>query len=351
MAFDPGMHHGVVIGGFGLSPLAESGSRQTRGLVARSGFVRMSSWRSLARRAGARAYREAFPLMDRAGFHVLRKSYYSSVPDFAWLRDNEPVWRRPVKFRGVAWDIDAQMSWLRAVCSGFSPEVEDPWYEHRRRASLGQGLGPIDAMILHCFVRHVRPKRIIEIGGGESTGVMVAASGRNEQEGAPAARITTVEPYASPALVALEGVELVRDVAQAVPDSLFDELAAGDLLFIDSSHTVKTGSEVLRLFLEVIPGLPPGVHIHVHDIVLPFLYTRTFGANPYDWQESSLLLALLVNNSKLRLQFCGSAVEQVRATEIQRLFPSYRPRPVDRGLWDPNHSGHWLLSAYLETSS
>lgn len=307
-------------------------------------------WRSLPRRVAVRAFREASPLFDRAGIHVLPKSYYSSIPDFAWLRANERLWRRPVKIHGVDWNLDEQMRWLATVCGTYAGEVRDPWYEELHAARLGQGFGPLDAMILHCFVRHMRPQRIVEVGGGESTGVMVAASRLNEQQGSPAARITSVEPYPSPQLLGLKGVDVVREFAQAVPTTVFEQLAPGDFLFIDSSHTVKTGSEVLRLLLEIVPGLVPGVHVHVHDIVLPFLFTRRFGSNTYDWQESSLLLALLINNSRLRMRFCGSAVEHDRAADIRRLFASYRPRRIDRGLWDPyDRGGHWLLSAYLET--
>jgi hypothetical protein len=306
--------------------------------------------RALPRRVGGRLLRDAFPLLERAGVHVLPKSYFSQIPDFAWLGANEGLWRRPVAIRGVDWNLDQQVRWLKDVCTAYANEVQDPWYETQAARHLGVGFGRLDAMILHCFIRHARPKRIVEVGGGESTGIMAAASRLNEREASSRTRITTIEPYAWPPLHELEGVALVQELAQAVPESIFHRLGHGDLLFIDSTHTVKTGSEVLRLFLEVIPALPSGIHVHAHDIVLPYLFRRSFGWDHYDWQESSLLLALLVNNSRLRLRFCGSAIEQKRAAEIRDLFPSYRPRRVDRGLWDRDDSdGDWLLSAYLET--
>jgi hypothetical protein len=309
--------------------------------------------RALPRRIGGRLLREAFPHLERAGLHVLPKSYFSQVPDFAWLHANEALWRRPAVIQGVDWKLDDQVRWLEEVCAPYASEVRDPWYETQAPRHLGVGFGALDAMILHCFIRHARPKKIVEIGGGESTGIMAAAARLNERDGSVTTRITTIEPFASPLLAKLEGIELVQELAQAVPESIFQVLGDGDLLFIDSTHTVKTGSEVLRLFLEVIPALPAGVHIHVHDVVLPYLYRRNLGldsVDPFDWQESSLLLALLVNNSKLRLRFCGSAIEQERTAELRDLFPSYRPRRVDRGLWDRDDTGgDWLLSAYLET--
>jgi hypothetical protein len=306
--------------------------------------------RALPGRIAGRVFREAFPLLERAGVHVLPKSYFSQVPDFAWLRANEGLWRRPVAIRGVDWNLDEQVRWLKDVCTAHANEVQDPWYETQAARHLGVGFGPFDAMILHCFIRHARPERIVEIGGGESTGIMAAASRLNKREGSPSTRITSVEPYPSPELAELEGVELVPELAQALPDSTFQALGHGDLLFIDSTHTVKTGSEVLRLFLEVIPALPPGVHVHVHDVVLPYLFRRSFGWDPYDWQETALLLALLINNSRLRLRFCGSALEQERIAAIREVFPSYRPRRVERGLWDrEDDAGDWLLSTYLDT--
>jgi hypothetical protein len=68
-------------------------------------------------------------------------------------------------------------------------------------------------------------------------------------------------------------------------------MEAGDLLFIDSSHAVKTGSEVLRIYLEIIPGLPAGVYVHVHDINLPYLYSRDALSAYYASQETALCAA------------------------------------------------------------
>jgi hypothetical protein len=188
-----------------------------------------------------------------------------------------------------------------------------------------------------------RPARIVEVGGGVSTAIMAAAAG-------PETQITTIEPYPSPALRSLARVELREEPSQLVPQSVFDQLRAGDLLFVDSTHVVKTGSEVLRLYLEVVPQLPSGVFVHIHDVMLPYLYHREFGRDWFDRQETSLVLALLTGNERLEVLCCLSALHYERRRQLHELFPDYDPQGelVD-GLGDPDRPGDFPSSLWLRT--
>src|SRR2546422_10983911 len=98
---------------------------------------------------------------------------------------------------------------------------------------------------------------------------MLTAVRLNQQEGQRGSRLICIEPYPTKGFARLEGITHLREFCQAVPMSLFRELGAGDLLFVDSSHAVKTGSDTQRIYLEVIPHLPPGVFHHIPDITLP----------------------------------------------------------------------------------
>ncbi len=125
----------------------------------------------------------------------------------------------------------------------------------------------------------------------------------------------------------------------------FDELGSGDLLFIDSSHAVKTGSDVVHLFLRVIPALAPGVVVHVHDISLPYLYPRTALEDYFGWQESTLLAALLTGNSGLRPLASLAALHYGRTEALMKLLPDYQPQANDAGL----RTGDWVHAHFPDS--
>jgi hypothetical protein len=144
-------------------------------------------------------------------------------------------------------------------------------------------------------------------------------------------------------------VELIPQPCQEVPYQLFEHISDGDLLFIDSSHAVKIGSDVLRIYLEIIPRLKPGVFIHIHDIYLPYAYPRTVFTRPWWWQETALLIALLTNNPKLQVLTCLSALHYDYAVEMQEVLGDYRPAPNDEGL-TVSAPGHFPASLWLQTA-
>lgn len=298
-------------------------------------------------RALTRAAFKVFLLLDRFGLHVLPKHYYSPIPDYHWLRTHPEAWRKRASLTGIRWDLDRQFQWLAQICEPYYHEVA-PLQVYRQ---VGAGFGYIGAQVLHCFTRAMAPPRIIEIGGGTSTACMVLARSLNQQEGRPFSEITCVEPYPTRALRSLKGITLIEQPWQAVPCSLFTQLQSGDLLFIDSSHSVKVGSDVLRIYLETIPGLPSGVFIHVHDIFLPYLYSRNAFSHPWGCsQETSLLLALLTNNEHLSILACLSALHYDRKEKLAGLLTDYRPQADFEGLYasDPP-TGHFPNSIWLLT--
>jgi hypothetical protein len=109
--------------------------------------------------------------------------------------------------------------------------------------------------------------------------------------------------------------ELIVRRVQEVPLALFETLEAGDLLFIDSSHVSKTGSDVNHLMFEVLPRLAPGVHVHFHDIFLPFDYPRSWVLDlGIYWNEQYVLRALLTLSRGFRVTF-GSTYASVACTD------------------------------------
>jgi len=122
------------------------------------------------------------------------------------------------------------------------------------------------------MMRHYKPRRIIEAGSGASSLVIAAAARLNGNT----PDYTIIDPYPGEVVGrGLPGVTtLLRERVERVDRQLFSTLRDGDLLFIDTSHVVKTGGDVNYLFLHVLPLLNPGVVVHVHDIFLSYEYPR-----------------------------------------------------------------------------
>ena len=291
-------------------------------------------------------------LTERAGVHLEPVHYYSNVPNRAWLRANREVWQKPFLARGMEWSLDDQLAWLQREVTPHLAEVDGLRAFHQATSqTFGPGYGPIESQVLHGFVRSAAPARIVEVGSGVSTALARAAAERNRAEGRGPTAITCIEPFPKPALRALEGIDLHVVPCQLSPPELFGRLERGDLLFIDSTHAVRTGSELPFLYLDVIPDLPPGVFIHVHDIYLPYLFSPLVLDEVFDWQETVLLAALLTHNDHLRVRCCLSALHHGRQAELAALLPDYRPAPMVHGLaGEPLGTSHFPSSIWLETT-
>lgn len=136
----------------------------------------------------------------------------------------------------------------------------------------------LDAAAAYAIVRSTRPRRIVEVGSGHSTRFLAraVADGRLET------RITAIDPAPRATLKGLP----VEWIARPVQDALMPALKPGDILFIDSSHQVKPGSDLEHLFREVLPRLPAGVRVHFHDIFLPDAYPEAWSWRRYNEQEA-----------------------------------------------------------------
>jgi hypothetical protein len=292
---------------------------------------------------------KVFRAAERVGVHVMPTHYYTPVASRRSLRRNESAWRRPGMPRRIEWDLDQQARWLRDTASGLSDEVPVANITRAAEDIGGFRYGPIESQLLHAFIRRYQPSRVVEIGSGSTTLIMSNAAKRNEEEGRPRTTIEAIDPYARPELEDLPGVA-VRKIGALDLSADRLGLAEGDLLFIDSTHAVHTGSEVVHVYLRVVPELPSGVFIHVHDIFFPYLYAPDVYESYFDWQETVLVAALLVNNAQLRVLTCLSALHNERPAAIADIFREYRPLQLDRGLYARGARGlHFPSSLWLKT--
>jgi hypothetical protein len=262
--------------------------------------------------AAVRVYGALRAIASRLGFQVVLKTFYSPIPDLATLPAD--TFDRAVGLPGIEWDLDAQLERLSEVVVPFAPDRYTP--ENPSYALL-------DASVLYGIVRTAKPRRIIELGSGHTTLVSTQAARENAAEG-HACRVDAYDPFpgvATPDLPGLDGLHAVA--AQDIPLSVFEELQRGDVLFVDTTHVVKLGSDVNHIVLQILPRLKPGVIVHVHDIFIPYEYPRQwpeqFGLY---WTEQYLLHAFLAMNRGYEVLFSVSALHRDRTDGLRELLPA-----------------------------
>jgi predicted O-methyltransferase YrrM len=236
--------------------------------------------------------------------------FYSPVVDTDEIkRDEERIWPGSLEVPGIDMREAAQRDLLERHFPGLlreynypleGPPDEELSFYYERNSQFGW----LDSRALFCLMRLIRPSRIVEVGSGYSSLLMRDINDRFLKGNA---RLTFIEPY--PRAFLVQGAEagryeLIRKRVQEVDQAIFDSLESGDILFIDSSHVSKTGSDVNHLFLNVLPRLAPGVYVHVHDVFLPEDYRKEWAIDENrSWNEQYLLQALLVENPNFEVVF------------------------------------------------
>jgi hypothetical protein len=186
-----------------------------------------------------------------------------------------------------------------------------------------------DGLIYYAMLRRWRPRRIVEVGSGYSSALLVDTLARAWPE---PCEITFVEP--NPEVIeALLGAELDRfrliaSPVQACPIEVFTSLRSGDFLFIDSTHVLKTGSDVHRELFEILPALAPGVIIHFHDMFWPFEYPRHWAVEENrSWNELYAMRALLSGNAEYEVLMFNDYMAKVEPALVSETCPRFLFNP------------------------
>lgn len=193
--------------------------------------------------------------------------------------------------------------------------------------------GLADAAIYHSMLRELRPRRLIEVGSGFSSAIALDTADRC----LPDLEFTFIEPYPDRLLGLLsdgdrQRCRLVRSAVQDVPLDTYDQLGAGDVLFIDSTHVSKVGSDVNWLVFEVLPRLADGVVVHFHDIFWPFEYPREWLEEGRGWTENYLLRAFLSYNDRFEVLLFNSWLWRAEPELVRATLPSTVDE-VPGGIW------------------
>src|SRR6185436_4478100 len=191
-----------------------------------------------------------------------------------------------------------------------------------------------DGLVLYFMMRYFQPRRIIEVGSGHSSCAMLDV---NQLFFGSSIEFSFIEPYPALLLSLLEEsdkphVRLFDRNVQEVELGVFRELQPGDILFIDSSHVSKTGSDVNYLLFKVFPELQRGVHIHFHDIFHGFEYPSEWAYEGRAWNEDYVLRAFLSHNREYRIEFFTSYIMEYFKKEFETHFPLMM-KNSGGGLW------------------
>lgn len=246
------------------------------------------------------------------GVDVCASGYTSPVPELRDLTDE--FFARTFPCHSIDWSLQTQLWYLNSVFPTYSQEDIFP---------QNSGLSVVDAAILHCMIRHHKPRKIVEVGSGSSTQFSARACLRNAAEG-KGVDLIAVEPHPNEMLLGgFSGLtRLEQHRAQDLPTSFYADC---DLLFIDSSHIAKAGSDVTFLVLEVLPVLRAGALVHFHDILLPNEYWSEWLRETGNyWNEQYVIQAFLAFNSEYEIQWASRYMHLRDAPAIRKVFPFFQ---------------------------
>jgi len=191
-----------------------------------------------------------------------------------------------------------------------------------------------DGITLYSMIRHLQPKNIIEVGSGFSSALMLDT---NELFFNNQIELTFIEPYPERLYSLMNDgdkktVKVIEDKVQFVELEYFDKLTAGDILFIDSTHVVKTGSDVNYILFEILPRLKSGVFIHFHDVFYPFEYPREWVFKGWNWNEDYFLRAFLMYNNGFEIKLFSEYLHKHHGEIFEKMPLCYK-----------NHGGNlWI---------
>ena len=250
--------------------------------------------------------------------------YYSPIPSITEIKAYNFDSPLPKKLPGIDLNSREQMNLLNSFETFYN---ELPFsYEKSEglRYYYNNGFYTFsDAIFLYCMIRHLKPKKIIEVGSGFSSSVTLDT---NEKFMENSIECVFIEPYSERLESLLTNkdkgnIKILKKRLQEIPLEIFEELRENDILFIDSTHVSKFNSDVNYVIHKILPCLAYGVHIHFNDVFYPFEYPREWLLRGNAWNEQYILRAFLEFNSEFKIVMFNSYLESMYEVEIRSRFP------------------------------
>lgn len=273
-------------------------------------------------------FNRLFDVWQRLGFHVTKNHYYEPLPDTRALKDE--LWLNNSSLVGIDINEKGQLDLLNEFTRKFKREYDllpqnrtkDP---HQYFIDNGE-FSAVDGEILYCMIRYFKPRRIFEVGSGNSTYLSAEAVLKNKGENYRC-ELTVCDPYPNDVLKSgFPGFDkLITREIQDIPLLEFDKLQENDILFIDSSHVLKVGSDVRYEYNEILPRLKRGVIVHIHDIFLPAEYPKEWILKYHRfWNEQYLLQAFLAFNGNYEVLWAASYMHLNYPDKLEAYFAPYK---------------------------
>lgn len=293
-------------------------------------------------------FRMALEIGQHLGVNILPSHFYSGIPNFRELRQSE-YWKKARSMVGVhGIEIESQFAFLKECCGEdlIKRQRRGDIYDYSFNENGEAGFGPVEADFLYCFMSTKRPRRIIQVGAGLSTAVMLLAAKESDYK----PEIICIDPYPNRFLKRSDRaneIRLIPKKVQLVDLEILTQLGDHGFLFVDSTHTVKPGSDVNYLILEVLPRLRVESWVHFHDIYFPFDYSRDLLSDSLSFPNESVLLhTFLIDNDKCALRASLGMLHYADPSRLQKFLPNYKPSRNSYGL--RISEGHFPSSAYLQ---
>jgi predicted O-methyltransferase YrrM len=284
---------------------------------------------AIGQRARGRVRREVGaalrPTARALGFDLEERHFYSPIPRLSEVA--ESFWHEPASMCGVRLNVDRGIELLAGPLQGHISSFTSAGAFHLKNGTYEGG----DAEVLYAMIKHAQPRRIVELGSGASSALIASAVEGLDVD------YRIFDPYPNrywESAVKESGFTIRAVSATQVPMAEFIALGAGDVLFVDTTHTVRIGGDVTQIVLEVLPALASGVLVHFHDIFLPYHYPKQWveQGRRY-WAEQYLLQAFLAFNSHFEVVLPLHAISREHPGRLGQIVPSFGPDVHPGAFW------------------
>lgn len=274
--------------------------------------------------------------LEEGGVFLARNDFYSEYPTLADIESSyeHAGWADTGTLPRVYDDpriFDAGRNAERALSlAAFTADFAPPMDADSGFFWRNTQFSSLDAMAYYGLIAQHKPRRVIEIGSGNSTFVAAAA----KEAASPGTEILCIDPEPRADISQLGAVTFRREIIQNVPvEELLTDLGPDDLVFYDGSHTVKTGSDTVYFYLKILPYLPQGVLVHAHDVALPYA-RRIKGLleAKISWGEQYLVMAHLHNRARYRVEIANWFLAE-HSPEAATALMHGRLQPYGGSLW------------------
>ena len=275
--------------------------------------------------------------LEAQKLHITPANFYATIPSVSDY-ENSFEFREPEKTEGsynspTVFDTERTrqfLSQLKAYAAEFNPPLDkDPNIDKMHYHWNNSSFSYMDAMSYYCVLRHFKPDRVVEVGAGNSTLVADLAIKKNGH-----GEIVIIEPFPLDFLSEIDSVsEIIQSGIQDVGfEALRTLIESAQVFFIDSTHTVKVGSDCLYIYLKLLPAIRKRLIVHAHDIALPYaLPINRLDRHVY-WTEQYLLYAYLLDNPKTKV-LTSSIYIQRQMSELSKALMHDRYGDGGGSIW------------------